>query len=230
MCNQANHQPRVWHKHISYIPPTHSLIHSLTLPRSYNGVQQHTAPSSTITYRLSSLPSRPRCERACFGGSFRSSECRFCWGSRGWCNCKKLQKRQEWSAEVWAGRGEGFGKGESTAIEEALSVDYLDCDNENDHYRHHGGENTADADADSFAGEDVTASGKSDDEDTGSWVSLDWEDVDADECCAESCCSSSISSISDSDSVDISSCDDTCSSDNDASIISASSIGSRRRM
>jgi hypothetical protein len=227
------------------------------LPRSYNGVQQHTAPSSTITYRLSSLPSRPRCERACFGGSFfRSSECRFCWGSRGWCNCKKLQKRQEWSAEVWAGWGEGFGKGESTAIEEALSVDYLDCDNENDHYRHHGGENTADADAgsifvdadaDSFAGEDVTASGKSDDEDTGSWVSLDWEDVDADECCAESCCcssssissississsssSSSISDISDSDSVDISSCDDTCSSDNDASIISASSIGGRRRM
>ncbi len=149
----------------------------------------------------------------------------------------------EWSAEAQAGWGGGFGKGESAAIEEALSDDYLDYD-----YDNHDGENTADADvgnicvdadADSFAGEDVTAADECDDEDTGSCVSLNWEHVVADEICAESCCSSSSSIIiscssssssSDSESVDISSCDDTCSSDSDASIISASSIGSRRRM
>jgi len=61
--------------HLRGTHPTHSPTH--VAAQLQRRAAAHRA-LSTITYRLSSLPSRPACERACYGNLWHNHECRFC--------------------------------------------------------------------------------------------------------------------------------------------------------
>lgn len=66
----------------------------------YNGTQRVSEPTSTITYRWSSLPSRQPSERAIHETCRLNTGCKFCWNSKRRCNCQKLQKRKDWALET----------------------------------------------------------------------------------------------------------------------------------
>jgi hypothetical protein len=210
---------------------THDLLYELpiighVISSSYTGEQPHMEPSSSITLELSSVPSRPIGERACYGGKqFRSYGCRFCWGWRRPCGCNPFRK--EWGREVWELEREGCAKGHSVMISE------LDCGTDD------GGCKDVD---EKCCGKDRTVADRIEDDDeddvryeasdaegdVASLVLSCWEYVGANAVQADSFSISSFgvsssSSSSDSESSDMMSCDDTSSSGSDASMSSMSS-------
>lgn len=198
--------------------PASAVLSSYRLALRYNGVKQQSAPSSTITYKLSSVPSRAPCERAAHESISFRSYCKFCWGDKKWCGCKKLAQRKECAWMIGL-IGRDGGKGQSVlSCDDELRSDGDDgaCDGDVE-----GCEAAAEEFAECDAFDNDSGAGAIEAEDCSSCVELSWEQVDVAE--VESCCSSSlgISSedecMSEGDSSHLSSFDDVSSSSSSSS-------------